>query len=333
MKIIFVGDINIGEYYLTFGHGPKTKIRNFDIFESVESILCKADIVAGNLEAPLCSSSEKRSLPERQVLRGDPQKAAYLASKGFNVLQVSNNHIVQHGKAAFNETISSLEFAGIVPVGVAGESLKTISIDGKSIGFMAASDVPDNTDKNQNEYNRLTDDFLNNVKNNIKKVDHLFVMLHWGLEKYTAPMEYQTSLMNKLSKLGVRGIIGSHPHLFYPVIKKENCICAPSLGNFVFDLCWDSRLLKSGILELDVDEYGVEAVLWPVELTDDGAVPLIVGNPVKVVDRTELWNLGSSMRFQQIKKVIYFFKNIRKGDTSLKIKFIINKFRKISRVF
>ena len=52
-------------------------------------------------------------------------------------------------------------------------------------------------------------------------------------------MTYQKELIQTLSQSGVRGVIGSHPHLFYEAWIEDQTVAAPSLGNFIFDLCWD----------------------------------------------------------------------------------------------
>ena len=333
MRLLFVGDINLGEYYLTFGHGPRTALRSEDIFQGLRTVFDDADIIAGNLEAALTDNNLDVNDPESVVLRGDPKKASYLRSSGFNVLQLANNHTVQHGKAGFEETVEELKGAGITPIGLAGQEMQILKVRGISIGFYAASDVPDNTDKGQTSYQRLNRDLIEKIKESVSRVDYLFVMFHWGLEESTAPMEYQYNLINELVDAGVTGVIGSHPHLFYKVWKKGNSIIAPSLGNFVFDLCWDKRLLKTGILEVQIDQDAVKAKVWPVEITRDGAVPRLIGSARDVEDTVELYDLGPKMDNQIIRKLTFFFSNIFKGRMDLKLKFIFSKILKVAPLF
>lgn len=334
MKILFVGDVNIGEYYLSFGHGPRTRIRRGDILEDVRGIFQDADIVAGNLEAPLTNYNYDKEKTDSSVLRGDPCHGRYLREAGFRVFQVANNHIVQHGREGFKESLATLESNDIVPVGISNEEVKKIDVDGVVVGFLAASDVPDNTDKNQTSYQVLDEGFLNRVQKSVNEVDHLFVMLHWGLESSTTPLDYQRRLIDEFKGFGVRGVIGSHPHLFYECWKENNFVAAPSLGNFVFDLCWDSRLTKSGILEVNITAETLEVSIYPVILSEEGSCPKISGPCKKVEGHVRIYELGDSMRFQQIKKVIYFLRKILVGDTKLKMKFIFQKvIRKIPSVF
>ena len=331
MRLIFVGDINLGEYYTNFGHGPGSVIsRGEDPFQNVAEIFKDADCVIGNLEAPLTNHNIDANEPESVVLRGTPEAAALLSKHNFKAVQVANNHIVQHGDAGFDETIKALQKEAILPIGINNDEITVLEVRGNSIGLMAASDVPDNTDVNQTQYQRLTSDFIKRCKDNVKQVDHLFVMLHWGLEASTEPMEYQTQLIQELKDAGVRGVIGCHPHLFYEVWKDDHFIAAPSLGNFVFDLPWDERLLKSGILKIELSEDSLSAQIWPVYLDNDGTHPT-PSSPVEVHDRVKLYDLGESMKGEQFRKLAYFFRNYLKGNSRLKRKFILRKFFPILR--
>ena len=326
MRIMFVGDINLGEYYTSFGHGPGSYLKHSDVFENVRDLFSQADFVVGNLEAPLTTHNFNPTEPESVVLRGDPKHAATLSDAGFRVLQVANNHTVQHGKEGFRETVEFLSSAGVKSVGLNEQAIQTLEIGGETAGFLAASDVPDNTDKAQGCYQRLDDAFVARAAKAVAEVDHLFVLLHWGLESYTSSMAYQKELIKTLSHSGVRGVIGSHPHLFYEVWIEGQTVAAPSLGNFIFDLCWDKRLLQSGILDVVVDKGCIStAKVWPVELRHGGCCPSVCGDAVPVGESMNLYDLGKDMSGEQSKKLKYFFGNFFRGNCRLKTKFIFRK--------
>jgi poly-gamma-glutamate synthesis protein (capsule biosynthesis protein) len=326
MRIMFVGDINLGEYYTSFGHGPGSYLEHSDVFENVRDLFSQADLVVGNLEAPLTTHNFNPTEPESVVLRGDPKHATTLRIAGFRVLQVANNHTVQHGEEGFRETVEALGNAGITAVGLNEQITQIVEIGGETVGFLAASDVPDNTDKSQSCYQRLDDAFIARATKAVAEVDHLFILLHWGLESRTSPMAYQKELIKALSQSDVRGVIGSHPHLFYEAWVEGQTVAAPSLGNFIFDLCWDKRLLQSGILDVIVDKDGINAAcLWPVKLLNDGCCPSICGAAVPVRESVNLYDLGKDMSGEQSRKLKYFFRNLSRGNYRLKTKFIVRK--------
>lgn len=325
MRIMFVGDINLGEYYTSFGHGPASYLKHSDVFKNVRTIFSEADFVVGNLEAALTTNNLDHSNPESAVLRGDPNHASLLGEVGFKVLQVANNHTVQHGKEGFDEAVQALRSSDIFAVGMNNQDTVKVKLGEETIGFLAASDVPDNTDKSQQSYQKLDSEFIEKAIAEVNEVDHLFVMLHWGLEASTRPMEYQRKLIQKLSAAGVRGVIGTHPHLFYDVWIEENTIAAPSLGDFVFDLGWDKRLLQTGILDIQISEKQLEAKVWPIEIMNNGCMPTPTGPPIPVNPDVKLYDLGEDMAGEQKRKLIYFISNFYKGDINLKTKFIFKK--------
>ena len=166
MKLAFVGDISLGEYYLSFGHGPKTYAYKRNIFENVKEALSDADFAFGNLETPVSNIGLDNKNPESMVLRGDPSHLPMLADVGFKAVSIANNHIVQHGEEAFLDTIKGLENNKIVPMGVSGRDIPVFEKNGIKVAIIVASDVPDNTEKNQSCYEILE---AGKIKNKIKK--------------------------------------------------------------------------------------------------------------------------------------------------------------------
>ena len=330
MKIMFVGDLNLGEYYTAFGHGPKSYNLNTgnSVFSLVKDIFQQADMVVGNLEASITTNGDNPHEPECNVLKTHPDCAYQLADAGFGLVQISNNHIIQHGLTGFNETLTILEKLGIAYAGENNAGPIIIEADGRKLAFFAASDVPDNTDKQQTRYQRLDVEFVRRVESCVNDYDHVVVMLHWGLEDSTAPLPYQKKLAARLKASGVSAIIGSHPHLFYEVEVDRNFICAYSLGNFVFDLCWDSRLMKSGILEIDFCGDELKAAFWPVTLKSSGALPTPSGDPIPLTASFTPYDLGKSMKWQQLKKTVHFCSNLFHGNTTLKLRFFANKIQR-----
>lgn len=329
MKLMFVGDLNLGEYYTNFGNGPGSFAKKNDPFEKVRDILSSADLVAGNLEAAICTIGLQHGEPESVVLRAEPETARLLKANNFKLVQVANNHTIQHGEKAFEECLKILRDNGIAYAGLNKAEPTIIEIKGKKIGFLAASDVPDNTNKLQSIYQRLDKDFIKHVEKCAPKVDYLITMLHWGLEESTTPMAYQREIAKKLKMAGAKIIIGSHPHLFYEIEADGDFVCAYSLGNFVFDLCWDKRLLKTGILEISIDEFGkIQSFVWPVTISNHGCLPYPSGDRKKIDKKIKIYELGKTMENQQVKKIYYHLKNIFKGDTKLKLIFFKRKILK-----
>lgn len=328
LKIGFVGDINPGEYYTSLGHGPRSCFDVSDPLINCKSLLLACDTVVGNLEAPVTTQARAGNDYFDWGLIGGANSIPKLRSANFGYLLVSNNHSVQHGEHIFAETLSILNENHITPLGLKGQDLTIIAKEGVSVGILAASDVPDNTDKKQQLYQVYNEEFLEKVKASIPNVDHMVVFLHWGDEASTTPTSRQKEIAEKLKNIGVSAVIGSHPHLFYSIEKQNNFICAYSLGNFIFDLAWEKRLTNSGILTISFQKNGLTAEVTPLKLTKHGCVPKISGQTKAVHDVVTLYDNGKEMSHQQIKKIAYLLRYIYKGKTGLKIKFLKSKIKK-----
>jgi len=96
-----VGDIIAGDHphFLGIGAGSAVK-KGLYVFEHVEKVFAKADIVFGNLETILSDYGKTNSY-ESLIFRGNPNFIAQLKRAHFTVLNVANNHIQQHGKNVF----------------------------------------------------------------------------------------------------------------------------------------------------------------------------------------------------------------------------------------
>lgn len=336
MKLALVGDISLGEYYLSFGHGPRTYARANDIFEYVVPALTESDYVFGNLETPVSDIGLDEKNPESLVLRGEPDALSMLSNAGFTALCIANNHVVQHGEAVFLDTLHNLESKKITPLGAAESDIKIFEKNGIRLAVIVASDVRDNTDINQKSYEVFDS---NKIKGKIKKikndVDWVLLYLHWGKEDCVAANDYQSGLIDEFKSCGANFIIGHHPHIFYPVEVENNFLSAPSLGNFVFDLCWDDRLTRSGILHLDLGKDVFAAFFTPIQLTGNG-IPKPSGNKELLKPGTFIpYVNGADFSSMELKKVKYFIKNYFFGNTLLKTKFItsklVRKFMKIKK--
>lgn len=332
MKLAFVGDISLGEYYLSFGHGPKTYAYKRNIFENVKEALSDADFAFGNLETPVSNIGLDNKNPESMVLRGDPSHLPMLADVGFKAVSIANNHIVQHGEEAFLDTIKGLENNKIVPMGVSGRDIPVFEKNGIKVAIIVASDVPDNTEKNQSCYEILE---AGKIKNKIKsirdEVNWVILFLHWGSESRVLPSQYQLDLICEFKREGADFIIGHHPHIFYPVDISDDFLSAPSLGNFVFDLCWDERLMRSGILHLDLSENHFISYFTPIILDKNG-IPFVSGKK-RVMSNGVFYPYRNDADLSKINfhKVVFFIKNFFRGYSLLKYKFIVGKI--LSKVF
>jgi len=231
ITLAFVGDIMLDRYIRSRTHPD-----NYNTIASdFASILIDADITAGNLEGPI---TDRRSVSETATLFSSesmrftfaPESVAFLTAHGFNVISLGNNHSTDYGKQGIEETIQSLNDAGVAFVGNPYKSPTPhyVTQNDVSVAFIS--------------YNQFSAQSVSKtvsvIKNTHKTADHVIVLAHWGEEYERQPTDDQRILAHRFVDAGANIIIGSHPHVIQSTERYNDAIIYYSLGNFVFDQYW-----------------------------------------------------------------------------------------------
>jgi proteasome lid subunit RPN8/RPN11 len=338
VRLMFVGDVSLGEHYFSFGHGPRSSIERGDyIFSSVHDVLNRADYVVANLEGPISDIDAVRTSFESMVFRGADSSAAQLKKANINIVNLANNHIIQHGQKSLDDTIKLVSEQGIQCIGLDDPEILIVGDGDSSCALTGMSAITDNTHAQQSSYLTFS---LDSVRKKLavarSKADKVVLILHWGDESLCQPSEEQRALASQILTLDVDLIVGHHPHIFYEIERHDNRVVAYSLGNFVFDLPWDVRLTRSGILDIEFDRLGgiEHCLVWPVHISANGK-PEIAGIP-RTCGKNEslcLYDWRGQLQGQSVKKLAYFLWHFFKGNTKLKAKFLLWKlWKKISRL-
>ena len=121
-----------------------------------------------------------------------------LGSTGFNVMSVANNHAMQHGGGAFEDTVAALKASDIAPVGISenGESSCSYHRFGDvSIAIIAYSLRPDNYTDSGIRYAMGDEERIRNQVARLKKDGYIVIVsLHWGEEYMHRPSVKQACL-------------------------------------------------------------------------------------------------------------------------------------------
>lgn len=283
IRIGAVGDICPGDKSI-MGIGVLNKTKQYGVdfpLNKVKHILSGFDLLIGNFEG-LLSRTVIESAPKQLTFCGHPDFSLALANAGFDVLNLANNHTMEHGAVILLETIQNLKNAGIRICGLRSESSefysepviismneKTIGILGYNwIGIKKFADADDfiaqvhdgivnyswNRDPaNAKKLREIVADRNVNVLNDIeklkKKVDIVILMPHWGFEYVHYPPCGVILEAKAFIDAGVDMIIGSHPHVIQGKERYKSSHIFYSLGNFIFDA--RERKLRYSVL-LDI---------------------------------------------------------------------------------
>lgn len=238
VTVVAVGDIMLGRY---IGKDLAQKGYIYP-YTKVKDIISSADIAFANLECPI--SSRGKPEDKEYCFRANPRVIEGLNYAGFDVLSLANNHTMDYGEIALQDTIDLLRKNGILPVG-SGKNLalarKPAIIRTKEIkiAFLAYNCTYPETFKTPKNRPGVSPGKIEIIKEDIKKAkkiaDIVIVSFHWGVEYQEKPTKSQIRLAHQTIDAGADLIIGHHPHVLQGIeFYKEKPIFY-SLGNFVFD--------------------------------------------------------------------------------------------------
>lgn len=260
-----VGDLMLGDSEKCIGFGTRSIIEHngADYPFKITKNTLKADIVFGNLEAVLSEKNYDILCMNSAQMRGSAKAVHGLVNSGFNVLNVANNHIMQHGVECFQETIAILKENNIGIVGLKGNSQFSslpykIELYGVLIGFLGYAFEKDAYTNNPLYAQANDHDIINDINYLKSECDIVIVSCHWGDEFIEIPKLGNIILGRKIIQAGANLVIGHHPHVVQQIEKFQGGYIAYSLGNFVTDMAWNKNTLQGLILKAKIFKKDIE---------------------------------------------------------------------------
>jgi poly-gamma-glutamate synthesis protein (capsule biosynthesis protein) len=248
-------------------HGP------YFPFAHVNQVLTEADLSIANLESPISDRGQPNPISNVNF-RASKEAASGL--RVFNLLCLANNHILDYGIEAAQDTKNILNEHGICAIGVGKDYLEArqpaiLELSRIRIGVLNYTSMWNVTDA-KSEYVaaplRQIDWFCQDISQLKKKVDVVILSLHIGREmcQHPAPFDREQALM--AIDAGADIVVGHHPHVLQGIEAYKQGIILYSLGDFVFDGIEPLRR-ESAIFRCMVDNYGAWALdVCPVSINN-----------------------------------------------------------------
>lgn len=274
ISLAFVGDI-----MLSRNVERDLKARSLDFtypFAATAPMLQAADIAFGNLECPISGQGE--ALDKRYIFNAPPESVQGLVFAGFDVVSLANNHILDYGPEAQEDTIRILAENGVAGPGITtGDEPQSPAIlerNGLRVGFLAYADhespyayakeyVPFPTGPAKARKESIVRDIVA-LK---PTVDIIVVSIHWGIEYEKTPNERQVDLGHFVIDQGAHILAGHHPHVQQDAEWYNGGLIIYSLGNFVFDQWSKPATRESRLYTVSVTKDGpVHAQYRPLEI-------------------------------------------------------------------
>lgn len=247
--IYFAGDINLTDWYFNLGFGIGTNIaKGLNPYKYLNRK--EKDIWVGNFEGVSSSVSINMGM-NAKVFRVKPDTIKKLDH--FNVYGFANNHAMQHGAEAYQQTVDTLTECGCKVFGTNKSKTCILEDQGQKISVTGMClRIDEFTNSPSYWHNPEYKDIEAEVKS--LPADAFKVLyVHWGNEYINRPSAAQKKFAHWLIDAGFDLIIGMHPHVLqgYEIYKDKYIYY--SLGNFVFDMA--SEPCKIGaIVELSFNE-------------------------------------------------------------------------------
>lgn len=296
VRLLFSGDVYFSDTFLNaYDAGGVNGILDSDVL----GLMTGADITMVNQE--FAFSERGTAMEDKQyTFRLPPSRVKIFQEMGVDVVSLANNHALDFGTVALEDSFAALDQAGILYVGAGGnldraKEMQTITVNGKVIGFLAASRVIPVVEWNAGSsstgmFTTYSPELLcRAIAENRERCDYLVVFVHWGVERNTYPEDYQFRMGKQYIDAGADAVIGCHPHVMQGVEYYQGKPIAYSLGNYIFNL----RSASTSLLQLEIEENGeVTAELIPVR-TDALPFRLLTGE-----EKTEFYQYMESISFQ-----------------------------------
>lgn len=311
VRIVAVGDLQLGDSPTCVGFGFASRYRPDSlarVFDDIAPALTGADLVFGNLETPLSMQGARADSLRSRQLRGVPGYAPVMRESGFTVLNVANNHAVQHGVPAFEESVEAVRRTGIAVCGVRGtppwaSHPVRITTDGRRLGVLGYCLRP-------RQYSDATppyaegphDAILADVTRLRGECDAVIVSLHWGEEFVAAPSADETRFGRSLIDAGASLVLGHHPHVVRPVEAYKHGLIAYSLGNFAGDMVWYAPFRTGLVLTATLDGAVVRDAIIEETLLGADYRPRLPGIRRPVRTAPDIPELGASDYAREIRR-------------------------------
>jgi len=238
IRLLALGDVNLGRRV------GQVLLKGDTLypFARVADTLLKYDIVFANLESNISDQKGRTEHPgNNMIFTAPPAAALSLKRAGVCVVSTANNHALDFGVSARDQTIRYLDSAGIAHCGTAlrGEGLyrpALLEAKGIRVAFFAVTDLMNGAERRWRDLVAPADTerLLPAIRAVRESTDVVVVSYHGGVEYAPQASERTRAFTRQVLDGGADIVLGHHPHIPYGVDTRGGKVAVHSLGNFVF---------------------------------------------------------------------------------------------------
>ncbi len=295
VHVIAAGDNLI--HYSVFKNAEKLAGagENYDfkpLYEPVKYLIEGADVAILNQETIISESNPVRGADGGALLFNSPPEAAdAVIDLGFDVFTMANNHLLDFGASALEESINFWnEKAETYDLTILGayldeddsENIRVREVNGVKIAFLAYAEHINGFSIPSDSSLRVVMNYEEDViERQIKKADEIadavIVSAHWGVEDTHLVSEDRIELADKMVNWGADVILGCHTHTAESMewIERDDGtkgFVYYSMGNFI--CCQTDNFNLVG--EMPDFDIVVDGATGETRLEDVGCIPNII---------------------------------------------------------
>ena len=203
------------------------------VMANTRNIFLNDDLTLVNFEGTL---TETKKVPDNKkknkfLFNIAPEYVTVLSDNGVEAVSLENNHVMDHGEEAYEETKETLRSAGIVYSN--SEEIGIFEVSGIQIAMLSYLCI-DRYDKPIGQYANLYEKVEADIRAVKKQYPIVIVSFHWGNELDYSPTERQIKMGRLAADSGADLVIGHHSHRINPIEEYNGVYICYSLGNFCF---------------------------------------------------------------------------------------------------
>lgn len=230
----------------------------------------EADVAMVNLEGTLTTSDTK--LEKTFNFKANPESIEVLTHGGVDIVNLANNHAMDYREAGLQDTLNTLEQAGIHAVGAGMDVTEArrpeiLEVKGQRIAYFGyyTADYHAAGAGVAGTNHGLEDRIAEDIKAVRDEVDWIVVNFHWGVELANYPEIWQSELAYFTIDQGADVVVGHHPHVLQGAEIYRGRPIAYSLGNFIFGGNARSDY-DTAVLKVSLREKQMKVEFLPVEV-------------------------------------------------------------------
>lgn len=231
------------------------------IYDDIADYIRLADASIVNFEASISESGDYDYFPKYIV---PPTAIDALTDIGFDIIDLSNDHMLDGGVEGLLETERRVRSCGALPLAEYSdrsdlENVRIADIDGIRVAlvyFVGKTNVSNSDGSGIYVPYVNIQDIETQMKAAKQKADAVIAVMHWGTDNALDPGDSQRSLAALLADCGADAVIGYGPHVLQSIETLERpdggtTLVAYSLGNLMSGMYYAKNAV-GGLLGFDL---------------------------------------------------------------------------------